>query len=698
MFVSSVADMTYQFGLMRALGMKQTRMMSMLAFRCAALAVPASLLGLLQAVLIYIPIGLWFSSYGTDVGTTLEPGPVVGALLVGIAVPVLANMIATREALSITLRAALSFVRTTANEVTVTRIRMDEMGIEPWKTFLALTAAISGGMVFYLVPYAFLFREYYVFFLVMEIIFAGMVAGFAMIVQPLLPMVEKGLLYCMLWGSDKRLKTTISGNLAAHRGRSARASLVATLCVAFIIFCTVGLKNHADAFTELINCQIGADLVVTVKPKIKLTNQGVQNVATNVLPYPKLSRFLAQEKARGDESELAASAFVTKPLSSDASMGTAKITNFAWFPTAFSTDVIGIERSFFEAAYSRFGLSSEEDSTAKAKGAVEALYTDDLFSVHSSSEFVHDRGWQVPSVLSGTNSSQHAIYDNPIGALVPAAFGQVLSLKPDLPMVLELRDKHDRDWLNRQVFVWGRAYMSKLPGIIGMTSYSVLAFVLYTPTIVSLPTYRRLLAPDNTTLSNSGVATPELAYAKLFIKLRNPSDGDARERVKDTVRAYVDSSGQKVVVLDAVEAAEAMGDVVGVVLLLSNLMGAACLMLFFFLCTVTFTANIHDNAWELGVLRAIGLTQAQVMRIYIYEAVALVVASVIGGLCVGISISSIIIAQFCIFTEMPFDYNLPVVYLILVILVATGTAVLASYFPAAKLLKNQISSIIKGAA
>ncbi len=48
------------------------------------------------------------------------------------------------------------------------------------------------------------------------------------------------------------------------------------------------------------------------------------------------------------------------------------------------------------------------------------------------------------------------------------------------------------------------------------------------------------------------------------------------------------------------------------VLLLSNLMGAACLMLFFFLCTVTFTANIHDNAWELGVLRAIGLTQAQV--------------------------------------------------------------------------------------
>ena len=64
-------------------------------------------------------------------------------------------------------------------------------------------------MVFYLVPYAFLFQEFAVFFLVMELIFAAMVAGVCCMVQPLLPLMEKVVLFCVLWGHDRRFKSTI---------------------------------------------------------------------------------------------------------------------------------------------------------------------------------------------------------------------------------------------------------------------------------------------------------------------------------------------------------------------------------------------------------------------------------------------------------------------------------------------------------
>ena len=57
----------------------------------------------------------------------------------------------------------------------------------------------------------------------------------------------------------------------------------------------------------------------------------------------------------------------------------------------------------------------------------------------------------------------------------------------------------------------------------------------------------------------------QVEYEKLFIRLKHPQNREARMMVKDAVRAYVDSSGNKIIVMDAVEAADAMNDVTDVV-------------------------------------------------------------------------------------------------------------------------------------
>ena len=67
-------------------------------------------------------------------------------------------------------------------------------------------------------------------------------------------------------------------------------------------------------------------------------------------------------------------------------------------------------------------------------------------------------------------------------------------------------------------------------------------------------------------------------------------------------------------------------------------------------------------------------------------------------LAAGLSIASTITFQFCIFTEMPFYYDVLIFYLTLIVSIACGTAVIASYIPARKLLVKPISGIIKGAA
>jgi len=62
---------------------------------------------------------------------------------------------------------------------------------------------------------------------------------------------------------------------------------------------------------------------------------------------------------------------------------------------------------------------------------------------------------------------------------------------------------------------------------------------------------------------------------------------------------------------------------------------AFCLILAFFASWMSFSANIAENSREFGVLRALGLNYWQVVRVYIYEALAVVISSFVLGTGVG---------------------------------------------------------------
>jgi ABC-type antimicrobial peptide transport system permease subunit len=47
--------------------------------------------------------------------------------------------------------------------------------------------------------------------------------------------------------------------------------------------------------------------------------------------------------------------------------------------------------------------------------------------------------------------------------------------------------------------------------------------------------------------------------------------------------------------------------------------GVVSISLCFFVLWISFTANVRENSWEFGVLRSIGLTGWQTVKIYIYE-------------------------------------------------------------------------------
>ena len=87
--------------------------------------------------------------------------------------------------------------------------------------------------------------------------------------------------------------------------------------------------------------------------------------------------------------------------------------------------------------------------------------------------------------------------------------------------------------------------------------------------------------------------------------------------------------------------------------LFSVIVGLIALILAFFLLLTSTNANIRDNFWELGVLKAIGLDKGQCFRMLLYEAFATVISALVLGIGIGLLIAFTLTAQFYLFIELP---------------------------------------------
>ena len=100
--------------------------------------------------------------------------------------------------------------------------------------------------------------------------------------------------------------------------------------------------------------------------------------------------------------------------------------------------------------------------------------------------------------------------------------------------------------------------------------------------------------------------------------------------------------------------------------------------------------------WELGVLRAMGMTKDEITRLMIYEAISNNLSSIILGFLIGVIIAVSLISQFLLFLELPFKLVLPYRLFGLVAVLSLLTMGLGAYLGTRQLYNKQIASILKG--
>ena len=69
------------------------------------------------------------------------------------------------------------------------------------------------------------------------------------------------------------------------------------------------------------------------------------------------------------------------------------------------------------------------------------------------------------------------------------------------------------------------------------------------------------------------------------------------------------------------------------------------MFLCFFALQGSMSANLFEQAKEIGILRAIGFTSWRICVLYFYEALILVFASCLLGICIGVIIGVTMVMQ-----------------------------------------------------
>jgi ABC-type antimicrobial peptide transport system permease subunit len=163
--------------------------------------------------------------------------------------------------------------------------------------------------------------------------------------------------------------------------------------------------------------------------------------------------------------------------------------------------------------------------------------------------------------------------------------------------------------------------------------------------------YPELAAIRNKVLLENEPASFGLLKDSLQVKVAKDATRNDRLQISNSILAVNDD--KYLVMIDSINMFNDMQTNMKIVDFFSACTSMICFILGMFQLIMTISANIKDSMWELGVLRSMGCTRAQITRVMVYELVANTVSAMCLGFTSGIIVSCLSIASLYTTVELP---------------------------------------------
>ena len=132
LMLSDVEEKTYEFGMLRALGLRNKTLIYYLLMQAISFSIPGLAMGLIVAYILN-SFGAYIISEFADIGVNMELHPlaVVTGIVLGTIMPMVAMYLPIKRALTQTLRDSLDLYHRTVSDLTVTIMKLEKLGLSP---------------------------------------------------------------------------------------------------------------------------------------------------------------------------------------------------------------------------------------------------------------------------------------------------------------------------------------------------------------------------------------------------------------------------------------------------------------------------------------------------------------------------------------------------------------------------------------
>jgi hypothetical protein len=309
--LGDVEAKTYEYGMLRVLGLKHGTLAHLLTIQSISFALPGIVVGVCIAAALYLIAKKVISDVaGVDTSNTMPESAWLLGLSIGLVIPAVANVVPIRRALSSQLRDAIDLYHQTFSDVKVTVVYLAKLGLSTWQLSLAVLMVLVGLTTYYIVPLSFITRNFGMFLGILTAVLLGMLLGLSMVAQSLQSFTERVVVWALIWGKDRRLATVVKKNLSGHENRNRKTAYMVSIAVAFLIFAGAMFSLQSRSIQDTIRMLLGSDINV-----ISLSGFG------HPLPQQDMIRYLdtVTEGAPGLPDDVrpivAGYTFLTFPLS-----------------------------------------------------------------------------------------------------------------------------------------------------------------------------------------------------------------------------------------------------------------------------------------------------------------------------------------------------------------------------------------------
>ncbi|KAA6380156.1 MAG: putative DUF214 family protein [Streblomastix strix] len=679
----SVDTRTFEIGILRMVGLDRLGVIGVLIAQALLYSIPGWILGIILGFVgNFVVMYILEDSSSVPLQKLMPVLSIVISTLIAFGISLIASILPIRQALSQNLHDSIDVTHTKASAIMVTIERAEALQ-KPWGLLLSgiILTGIGVGVYFFM-PLAMLSMNMMMLSILFFILLTMILISLIMLALNVEFLLERLLAVAFLFWEARAVKTLAVKNLGAHRMRNRKTTLLFSISLAFIVFVNVMVSIALSMIDTMIYMERGCNLDVRGQPygrggggtnSMVMSLLGMSSTRFNptvkYIENPKAVEDILMKNDKFKDKVLTISWATHKLETIYPSASRTQVANQGR-SHAFYHQIVGVSPNILEGANHNYVQMGKGKKTSD--DVIRQLYT------HSFEGF-------------------SAVLSNGLRNEMGADLGQVfmVNIVPFSSVtggggLLESMAEFLENSLSRRNLTTS-SYMKALP-FINMPS-ATLSLSDDPDVPVSIPTYLQLLPDGYGDYEN-------IKYEHMFVKLKKGVTREEEVEMYDELRSYrqdpEDDQSRLGVwsyqnVLKFIQQA---GDII-------NIAFMAITILVMILCFFSLMSSMHTNVMEqqkeIGIMRALGLTAFQLLRVYVEEAFILVITAAFMGLVVGMLVGYMLISQMSSLQGLPVPFFFPWELALIMIAMAVVTSILSAAQPAYSVMRKSIVTVMKSA-